>query len=82
MEQGPRQRPKYSKEVAIIAKIYMDNKLFITYQGVPTCEIAVLNPGEDLSQLINKLQPLIAIREKEHLSQRVYTTFTDRRYCN
>jgi hypothetical protein len=31
MEQRPRQGPKYSKEVAIIAKIYTDNKLFIAY---------------------------------------------------
>ena len=55
MEQGPRQGPRYSKEVAIIVKIDTDNKLFIAYQGVPTCKITVLNPGEDLSQLINKL---------------------------
>ena len=68
MEQGPRQGPRYSKEVAIIAKIYTDNKLFIACQGVPTCRIAVSNPGEDLSQLTNKLQPSIAIREKEHPS--------------
>ena len=68
MEQGPRQGPRYSKEVAIIARIYTDNKLFIACQGVPAYEIAVLNPGEDLSQLINKLQPLIAIREKKHPS--------------
>ena len=54
-----------------------------TCQGVPTCGITVSNPGEDLSQLINKLQPLIATWEKEHPSQRVYTTFfTDRRYHN
>ena len=67
----------------MIAKIYTDNKLFIAYQGVPTYKIAVLNPREDLSQLINKLQPLIATREKEHLNQRVYTTFfTDCRYHN
>jgi hypothetical protein len=79
VEQGP----KYSKEVATIAKIYTDNKLFIACQGVPTCRIAVSNSGEDLSQLINKLQPSIAIREKEHPSQRVYTTsFTDRCYHN
>jgi hypothetical protein len=48
MEQGPRQGPRYSKEVAIIAKIYTDNKLFIACQGVPTYGIAVLNPREDL----------------------------------
>jgi hypothetical protein len=36
MEQGPRQGPRYSKEVAIIAEIYIDNKLFIACQGVPT----------------------------------------------
>ena len=65
VEQGPRQRPRY------------------TCQGVPTCGITVLNPGEDLSQLINKLQPSITIWEKEHPSQRVYTTlFIDRRYHN
>ena len=39
-----------------------------TYQGVPTYGITVLNPGEDLSQLINKLQPSIAKQEKEHPS--------------
>ena len=55
MEQGPRQRPKYSKEVAIIADIYTDNKLFIACQGVPTYRIAVSNLKKDLSQLINKL---------------------------
>lgn len=82
-EQGPRQGPRYSKEVAIIAKIYTDNKLFIACQGVPACGITVSNPREDLSQLINKLQPSIAAREKEHPSQRVYTTFfTDHRYHN
>ena len=37
-------------------------------EGVPTYGIAVLNPGEDLFQLINKLQPLIAVQEKEHPS--------------
>ena len=68
IEQGPRQGPKYNKEVATIAKIYMDNKLFIACQGVPTCGITVLNFREDLSQLINKLQPSIAIWEKEHPS--------------
>ena len=31
VEQRPRQRPKYSKEVATIIKINIDNKLFITY---------------------------------------------------
>ena len=65
----------------MIAEINTDNK-FMACQGVPICKIAVLNSGEDLSQLINKLQPLIATREKEHPSQRVYTTFTDRRYRN
>ena len=74
MEQGPRQGPKYSKEVATVTKIYTDNK-FMTCQGVPACRIAVLNLKEDLSQLINKLQPLIAVREKEHPNQGVYTTF-------
>jgi hypothetical protein len=33
----------------MIAKIYIDNKLFVVYQGVPIYKIAVLNPGEDLS---------------------------------
>ncbi len=52
-------------------------------QGVPACKTAVLNLGEDLSQLINKLQSLIDAWEKEHPSQRVYTTsFTERRYHN
>ena len=50
----------------MIAKIYTDNKLFIACQGVPAYRIAVLNPREDLSQLINKLQPLIAVWEKEY----------------
>jgi len=68
VEQGPRQGPRYSKEVAIIAEIYTDNKLFIACQGVPACKIAVLNPGEDLSQLINKLQSSIVAWEKEHPS--------------
>ena len=49
VEQGPRQRPGYSKEGATIAKIYTDNKLFIAYQGVPAYRIAILNPREDLS---------------------------------
>ena len=48
IEQGPRQGPRYSKEVAIIAKIYIDNKLFIACQGVLTCGITVLNFREDL----------------------------------
>ena len=51
----------------MIIKIYTNNK-FIAYQRVPAYKIAVLNPGEDLSQLINKLQPSITIREKEHPS--------------
>ena len=61
MEQGPRQGPKYSKEVAMIVNIYTDNKLFIACQGVSAYRIAVLNLREDLSQLINKLQPSIAV---------------------
>ena len=66
----------------MIAEIYTDNK-FMACQGVLTCRIAVSNSGEDLSQLINKLQPSIATREKEHPSQRVYTTFfTDHCYHN
>ena len=51
-------------------------------QGVPAHKIAVLNPGEDLSQLISKLQSSIVVWEKEHPSQGVYTTFMDRCYCN
>jgi len=90
IEQRPRQRLGYSKEVAIITKIYTNfctnrifiNKLVTTCQGVPTCHIAVSNPLEDLSQLISKLQPFIIAWEKEHPSQRAYTTFTDRYYCN
>jgi len=38
----------------------------MAYQGVPACKIAVLNLGEDLSQLINKLQSSIVAWEKEH----------------
>ena len=49
IKQGPRQGPKYSKKVAIIAKIYTDNKLFIACQGVPAYGIAILNSREDLS---------------------------------
>ena len=65
--------------MAIIIKIYTDNKLFIACQGVPICEITILNLGEDLSQL----QPSITTQEKEHLSQRTYTTlFTDHCYYN
>ena len=41
------------------------NKLLTACQGVPVCRIAVSNPGEDLSQLINKLQSLIIAWEKE-----------------
>ena len=52
----------------MITEIYTDNKLFMACQGVSAYRIAVLNPKEDLSQLINKLQPLIAVREKEYPS--------------
>ena len=76
VEQRPKQRPRYSKEVATIAKIYTDfrtnriltNKLATAYQGVPVCRITVSNPLEDLSQLISKLQPSIIAWEKEHPS--------------
>ena len=51
-------------------------------QGVPACRIAVLNPGENLTQLISKLQSSIVAWEKEHPSQGAYTTFTDHCYCN
>ena len=37
-------------------------------QGVFAYKIAVLNPGEDLFQLINKLQSAIIVWEKEHPS--------------
>ena len=74
VEQGPRQGPRYSKEVATIVKIYTDfctnhilmNKLVTAYQGVPAYHITVSNPLEDLSQLINKLQSSIIMWEKEH----------------
>ena len=66
----------------MIAEINTDNK-FMACEGVPAYGITVLNSRKDLSQLINKLQPLIAIWEKEHPSQRVYTTsFMDRCYYN
>ena len=54
VEQGLRQGPRYSKEVAMIAEINTDNK-FMACQGVPACRIAILNLEEDLSQLTNKL---------------------------
>ena len=47
VEQGPRQGPRYSKEVATIAKIYTDNKLVTTCQGVPACYITISNLLED-----------------------------------
>ena len=59
-----------------------DNKLVTFCQGVPARKIAVSNPGEDLSQLISKLQSSIVVWEKEHPSQRAHTTFTDCCYCN
>ena len=48
IEQKPKQGPRYSKKVAIIAIIYTDNKLFIAYQEIPIYKITVLNPREDL----------------------------------
>jgi hypothetical protein len=61
--------------------LFLTNKLVMACQGVPACRIAVSNPGEDLSQLINKLQSSIVAWEKEHPSQGTHTTFfTDRRY--
>jgi len=63
--------------------LFLTNKLVMACQGVPACRIAVSNPGEDLSQLINKLQSSIVAWEKEHPSQGTHTTFfTDRRYHN
>ena len=56
----------------MVAKIYM------AYQGVLACRTAVLNSGEDLSQLTNKLQSSIVVQEKEHPSRGVYiTSFMD-----
>ena len=60
----------------MIVKIYIDlrtnrifiNKLVTAYQGVPIRKITVLNPRENLSQLINKLQSSIVVQEKEHPS--------------
>ena len=49
-------------------------------QGVPACRIAVSNPGEDLSQMINKLQSSVVTWEKENANQTYTTFFTDRRY--
>ena len=46
--------------------LFLTNKLVMACQGVPACRIAVSNPGEDLSQLINKLQSSIVAWEKEH----------------
>jgi hypothetical protein len=61
--------------------LFLTNKLVMACQGVPACRIAVSNPGEDLPQLINKLQSSIVAWEKEHPSQGTHTTFfTDRRY--
>ena len=59
--------------------LFLTNKLVMACQGVPACRIAVSNPGEDLSQLINKLQSSIVAWEKEHPNQGT-TFFTDRRY--
>ena len=47
VEQGPRQGPRYSKEIATIVKIYTDNKLVTACQGVPVCHITVSNLLED-----------------------------------
>jgi hypothetical protein len=44
MEQGPKQGPEYSKEMATIAKIYTDNKVVTACQGVPACRYAVSDP--------------------------------------
>ncbi len=63
--------------------LFLINKLVMACQGVPTYRIAVSNPGEDLSQLINKLQSSIIAWEKEHPSQETYTIFfMDRYYYN
>ena len=51
--------------------LFLTNKLVMACQGVPACRIAVSNPGEDLSQLINKLQSSIVAWEKEHPNQGV-----------
>ena len=40
---------------------FFTNKLVMACQGVPACRIAVSNPGEDLFQLINKLQSSIVV---------------------
>src|SRR5436190_11831016 len=62
---------------------FMTNKLVMACQGVPACRIAVSNPGEDLSQLISKLQSSIIAWEKENPNQGTLGTyFTDRRYHN
>src|SRR5438045_6686287 len=62
---------------------FMTNKLVMACQGVPACRIAVSNPGENLSQLINKLQSSIIAWEKENTNQGTLGTyFTDRRHHN
>jgi hypothetical protein len=63
--------------------LFLTNKLIMACQGVPVCRIAVSDPGEDLSQLINKLQSSIVAWEKEHTNQGPHSAFfTDRRYYN
>jgi len=50
VKQGPRQGPRYSKEIATIAKIYTDKKLVTACQGVPACCITVSNLLKDPAQ--------------------------------
>ena len=57
----------------------LTNKLVTACQGVPACRIAISNPSEELSTLINKLQSSVIAWEKE-TPRTTASYFTDRRY--
>jgi hypothetical protein len=46
--------------------VFLANKLVMSCQGIPACQIAISDPPTELGPLINKLQSSIIAYEKQN----------------
>jgi hypothetical protein len=69
---------QYSLLPELRGDAFLYNKIILACQGHPACTYALVDPPSDISALINRLQSLISIYEKENPFREVF--YTDRRF--
>jgi hypothetical protein len=69
---------QYSLPLELRSDAFLYNKIILAYQGHPAYIYALIDPPSDISALINRLQSLISIYEKENPLREVF--YTDRRF--